>query len=83
MITMMNAPKSIWPFSTSLGREAKQQSVTHCVKAVREGEGRQKGHQEEGGGSACRGGRGREGEKKENGERVSEGGAQKQEDTHY
>lgn len=39
MITMMNAPKSIWPFSTGLGREAKQQSVRHCVKAVREGEG--------------------------------------------
>lgn len=31
---MMNAPKSIWPFSTSLGRGAKQRSVTHCVKAV-------------------------------------------------
>lgn len=39
MITMMNAPKSIWPFSAGLGREAKQQSVGHCVKAVREGEG--------------------------------------------
>lgn len=36
---MMNAPESIWPFSTGLGREAKQQSVGYCVKAVREEEG--------------------------------------------
>lgn len=38
MITMMNAPKSIWPFSTGLGLEAKHESVRHCVKAVGEGE---------------------------------------------
>lgn len=27
--------KSLWPFSTGLGREAKQQSVRLCVKAVK------------------------------------------------
>lgn len=70
---MMNAPKSIWPFSTGLGREAKQESVRHCVKAVREGEGDKRDikHRVERGGwsSALRKGGGR--------------GTQEQEDTHY
>lgn len=37
MITVMNEPRSLWLFSTALGREANQGSVRHCLQEEKRG----------------------------------------------